>query len=228
MILLVTNNINLGRSFQKDLIQEGFKVSLIKDYKKVIPFLLKNPDYQMLILDMESQDDKTTEIFGKLKKYPELQYIPVICIIKKEMLVEQLIAFELGADEFIFFPYTTTELQLKIRSIHRLLDLQNQLHEKESILNSLRHTQSILVTLSHYINNSLTPLYSMVQVMDKNNPDDADRLMEFSRRTVDFIKKVLLTLNNLIQSGELKVVQDGIYKNLMLDIEKELKNLQKK
>jgi DNA-binding response OmpR family regulator len=228
MILLVTKNINLGRSFQKDLNQEGFKVSLIKEHDKVIQFLLKNPDHQMLTLDLESLDDKTTEIIGKLKKYPELQYIPVICIIKKEMLVKQLMAFELGADEFIFSPYTTTELQLKIRSIHRLLDLQNQLLEKESLLNSLRQTQSILVTLSHYINNSLTPLYSMVQVMDKNNPDDAERLMKFSRRTVDFIKKVLLTLNNLIQSGELKVVQEGIYKNLMLDIEKELKNLQKK
>ncbi len=226
MILLITDNTELANSFRNDLHQEGFGVDLLKDHNQVFTKLYQNPDYHMVIFDLESTKNDTSKLFEKLKKDPKLKYIPLICIVQKNMVVEQLIAFELGADEFIYVPYTTPELQLKMRAIQRLLDLQNQLKEKENQLNALKQVQRILVTLSHYINNSLTPLYTMVQMMNENNPDDAQRLKEFVTRTVEFINKVLRTLNNLVQSGEMKVVQQGVYKDLMLDIEKELKSLQ--
>jgi len=135
-------------------------------------------------------------------------------------------AFEFGADEFIYVPYTTPELQLKMRALQRLLELQDRLREKENQLKALRQVQRILVTLSHYINNSLTPLFMLVQTMDEKSPEDARRLKDFVFRTVQFINKVLLTLNNLVQNGELKVLTEGVYKNLLLDIESELKKLQ--
>lgn len=226
MILLVTNNKEIAKSIINDLEQEGFKVKLLENRQNLILLLHQKPEFNMVILDMQSLGSKVNELFQKIKSDESLSHIPLICILKKDLVLEQLIAFELGADEFIFVPYTTPELQLKMRSIQGLLDLQKQLREKESRLNSLKQTQKILVTLSHHINNSLTPLYSLIQVMDENKPEDAKRLKDFSQKTVDFIRKVLLTLNNLVQSGEMKAVQQGVYRDLMLDIEQELKKLQ--
>lgn len=226
MILLVSEDHDFAESFVKDLEQEGFQVELEPRFDNVIPHLYHKLDYRMIIMDMLNTDTMPLDLCQRIKRDQQLKYKPLICVVNKEMIAEHLVAFELGADEFIYVPYTTPELQLKMRSIQRLLDLQKNLEEKESQLNSLRQAQRILVTLSHYINNSLTPLYTMVQMMNEKDAEDALRLKDFAKRTVEFINKVLLTLNNLVHTGEMKVVQGGVYKDLLLDIESELKKLQ--
>ncbi|HFE62979.1 hypothetical protein B1H10_05935 [candidate division KSB1 bacterium 4484_188] len=226
MILLASKNSELSNSFIKDVEHEGFPVVWLEDLGQVITRLYQNKEIRMVVIDLESYHTEVNKFFRMMKKDANLKYIPLICMVKKDMIVEHLIAFELGADDFLYLPYTSPELQLKMRSIQRLLELQNQLKEKESQLKALRQAQSILVTLSHYINNALTPLYTFVQMMNEKNPDDAHRLRIFARRTVEFINKVLKTLNDLVQSGEMRVIKDGAYKNLMLDIESELKKLQ--
>ncbi|MFZ0391581.1 MAG: hypothetical protein WAN36_14065 [Calditrichia bacterium] len=227
MILLASQNRQLCKEFESELRQEGFSVDPVYDYDEVFIHLYQNKSYRMILLDMEGDDGKVSRLCQKIKQNPETRFIPLICIVQKNSVVEHLVAFELGADEFIYVPYTTPELQLRLRSIQRLLNMQEQLNEKENQLKGLKQTQQILVTMSHYLNNSLTPLYSLVQLMDEDNPEDVRRLKEVARRTVEFINKVLASLNKLVKSGELKVIQEGVYRDLMLDIEKELKNLQK-
>ncbi len=226
MILLVTQNQSLAESFKVDLNQEGFQVEVLNDYEQAFFKLYTDSKYRMVILDLEGVEKKAAEVCERLKSEPNLKHIPLICIVQKDLFLQHLTAFELGADEFLYVPYTPPELQLKMRSIQRLLDLQNQLIERENQLRALKQVQRILVTLSHYINNSLTPLYTMVQMINEKDPDDAIRLKNFVKQTVEFINKVLRTLHNLVQSGEMKVVKEGAYKDLLLDIEKELKKLQ--
>lgn len=225
MVLLVSQNASLAKSIKRDLVHEGFTVELLLDFEKVLFKLHGNPKYQMILLDFEGCTNGASDLCQRIKKDPYLRFIPLISLLKEDQIVEQLIAFELGVDEFIYLPYTTPQLQLKMRSIQRLLKLQNQLKERENQLNALQQVQQILVTLSHYINNSLTPMYTLVQMMNEKDPHDSLRLKKIARRTVEFISKVLVTLNNIVQTGEMKVVQDGVYKNLLLDIESELKKL---
>ena len=182
--------------------------------------------YLMVVLDLSTINTKTRDLLTTIKKDPVMRYIPLISMVNKEDMVDQLLAFEQGIDDFLYVPYTTIELQLKIRAIKRLLELQNKLQEKESQLESLKQVQQILVTLSHYINNALTPLYTLVQMVNESDPEAAKRLKDFAGLTVEFIHKVLKTLNKLVQTGEIKVVRDGVYKNLLVDIEMELKQLQ--
>ena len=114
------------------------------------------------------------------------------------------------------------ELQMKMRTIQGLLDLQGQLKEQESKIKTLHQTQKILVTLSHYINNTLTPLYRLVQITNEKMPTEAKKLKESTTHTIELIKKVLIALNNFVQTGEFKLVEKGIYRDLMIDIKKEL------
>lgn len=227
MLLLISNKKEFTDSFVTDLKREGFSIEIRKKTKDIGTFLHRRSDIRMLIFDLESIGNRASEIFKRIKQDPQLNLIPIICIIKKDLILEQLVAFELGADDFIFIPYNTLELQLKMRSIQGLLNLQSQLREKESRLKALNHTQKVLITLSHYINNSLTPLYSLAQAANNSCTEDHVRLKETSIHTIEFIKKVLSALNNLVHSGEMKIVKQGIYKDLLLDIENELKNLQK-
>jgi len=224
MLLLISTNTEFANSFVTDLNREGFSVEIRRKTKDIRTFLHLRKDIQMLILDLESIGNKTSEIFQRIKQDPKLNLMPIICIIKRDLFIEQLIAFELGADDFIFIPYNTLELQLKMRSIQGLLNLQSQLKEKESRLKVINHTQKVLVTLTHYINNSLTPLYSMAQAPHDTCSEDHKQLKEQSVHTIEFIKKVLSALNNLVQSGEMRVVKQGVYKDLLLDIESKLQN----
>ncbi len=227
MILFASENEQVGQSFVQDLEQEGFQVKWFASYQDIISELYQHLNtYDMIILDMASNVEATTDLCQKLKSHSQFKLKPLICLVQKDYVVEQLIAFELGADEFIYVPYTSVELQLRMRMFRRLLELQKELEEKRNQLKAIKQIQQILVTLSHHINNSLTPLYTMVQIMNEKNEEDARRLKEFAINTVKFTNKVLRTLNELVQSGEMKVVQEGVYKDLLLDIEQELKKLQ--
>ncbi len=227
MILLLSRNNELTSSFLTDLRQEGFSIEKSGKTKDIGTFLHKKPEIQMIIIDLENLQNEATGVFHRIKQDPQLHLTPIICIIQKDLILEQLIAFELGADDFIYYPYTTLELQLKMRSLQGLLNLQSQLKEQENRLQNLRQTQRVFVTLNHYINNSLTPLYSLVQTVNEESLDDLLQLKYTSQHTIEFIKNVLNTLNNLIHSGEFKSKKNGIYRDLILDIENELRNLQK-
>jgi response regulator RpfG family c-di-GMP phosphodiesterase len=227
MILLLSRNNELTSSFLTDLRREGFSIEKRGKTKDIGTFLHKKPEIQMIIIDLENLQNEATGVFHRIKQDPQLHLTPIICIIQKDLILEQLIAFELGADDFIYYPYTTLELQLKMRSLQGLLNLQSQLKEQENRLRNLRQTQRVFVTLNHYINNSLTPLYSLVQTVNEESLDDLLQLKYTSQHTIEFIKNVLNTLNNLIHSGEFKSKKNGIYRDLILDIENELRNLQK-
>jgi DNA-binding response OmpR family regulator len=225
MILLLSKNKILADSFVQDLKQEGFVIKNLRCFTNLPTVIRSLPDSKMIILDLESLGNISSKVFQELKSDPELKYMPLLCITRKDRVIEQLIAFELGADDFIYFPYNTIELQLKMRSVQGILDLQNQLKEKEGKIQALRETQKILVTLSHYNNNSLTPLYTLVQFLDESNVREVIEVKETVTKTVEFIKRVLTTLNNFIQSGEYKVMREGTYQDLLIDIKKELEKL---
>ncbi|RMF60152.1 MAG: hypothetical protein D6748_04725, partial [Calditrichaeota bacterium] len=73
-----------------------------------------------------------------------------------------------------------------------------------------------------------TPLYFAVQVMDETSLEDARRVKKTAWDTVEFISKVLQSLQKIITSEQLKLVKEGVYKNIMFDIEKELNQLLEK
>jgi DNA-binding response OmpR family regulator len=222
MILLISKNTKLSQSFVQDLEQEGFPVKISSDLRDIRTTVHKYTECRMIIVDLECLGNNAHDILQQIKEDPLLKYKPVICIIRKDLVLEQLIAFESGADDFIYFPYSTLELQLKMRTIQGLLDLQSQLKEQENKIKTLQQTQRILVTLSHYINNTLTPLYNQVQITDETIQEDSKQLKDSTKDAIELIKKVLNALNNFVQTGEFKLVDKGIYRDLMIDIEEEM------
>lgn len=224
MFLLLSKNKARADSFVKDLQQEGFPVQISDDISDIRTTIHRYPECQMIIVDLEFLGSNAHDILLQIKEDSQLKYKPIICIIRKDLVVEQLIAFESGADDFIYFPYSTLELQLKMRTIQGLLDLQSQLKEQESKIKMLHQTQKIMVTLSHYINNTMTPLYSLAQMTNAMVPAESKELKDSTIHTIELIKKVLIALNNFVQTGKFKLVEKGIYQDLMIDIEKNWKN----
>ncbi|RMF56498.1 MAG: DNA-binding response regulator, partial [Calditrichaeota bacterium] len=187
MILLLSNNPDTAQRIKEDLQPEGFDLTIVDDFLAAIITLKKENRYRILLVDFEYDKHDVLEVMQKIKRDGELKHLPLICIVDRSRMVDQLMAFEMGADDFIYIPYSTVEIQLKIRSLQRLIDMQNELVQKDTQLQQLKNAQRVVVTLSHYINNALTPLYFAVQVMDETSLEDARRVKKTAWDTVEFI-----------------------------------------
>lgn len=226
MILLLSENTRVAEMIQADLATEGFSVEIIDHYAEAFLKLNQNGQYQIILLDFKYTRCDPFEICTKFKNDPRQKFLPLIGIVDKERFVDQLLGFEQGADDFILTPYSPLELQLKLRSIKRMIEVRKQMQKQEMQLENLQNIQRIMVTLNHYVNNALTPLSFAVQFMEQiPNEANAARLTNIAKDTVDFISRVLQSLQALLDSGKAKVTQDGIYKNIMFDIEQELNRL---
>ncbi len=228
MILLLSDNQNTAKTIQTDLSKEGFAVDVLDDFTRAFMQLNNQPDYNMILLDFEYTKHDVFDICDKIKKNPTFKFLPLVCIMDKNRFVDQLLAFEMGADDFIFVPYNALEMQLKMRSIQRIIDLQNQIQQKDAQLENLKNIQRIMVTLNHYINNALTPLYFAIQIMEDDQKEDTERIRVIAKDTVEFISKVLQSLHKIVQSGKIKILKEGVYKDIMFDIEQELNRLLEK
>ncbi len=224
MIILITQDTELARAITVPLEFEGFKILQKKNAQDAMVEIFQNSKIDTIIFDYQQA---STEIanYLKIKKLENGKHVPLVAIIAKKLLAEQIALFEQGVDDFIFTPFNTIELQMKLRSIQRLISLTQTLKDKEIQLENFKNITRIIGTLNHYINNALTPLYSFAQIANPQNPDDARRLKELTEETASFIGKVLIALRNMTQHQELKVIQEGVYQDIMFDIEKELNQL---
>lgn len=225
MILLLSDNQARYHPIQQDLSREGFEVHVAHDFSRALLELDTNPNYQLILLDFDFSGHDVFDICQKLKRNSTMKFLPLVCILDKSRIVDQLMAFEMGADDFIYMPYSSVEIQLKIRSIQRISELQRKLRQKEDQLEKLKNIQQIMVTLNHYINNAITPLSFAVQMSDDAAAGDEQRVVEIARDTVAFISKVLQCLHEIVQSGKIRVLKEGVYKDMLIDMEQELKTL---
>lgn len=228
MLLLLSDNAETAVKIQEDLTREGFVTEVVSGFAEALIKLNSEAIYQLVMIDFDYSGQDVFEICQKIKSSPAQKIIPLVGILNRSRVADKFLAFEMGVDDFILMPYSPLEFQLKIRSLHRITELQMKLQQKEDQLENLKGIQHLMVTLNHYINNALTPLYFAVQMADEKSEEDARRIRTIARDTVEFISKVLQTLQQIVQSGKIKVIREGVYKDLMLDIEQELDSLIKK
>ncbi len=225
MIILITQDADLARRIQTPLEFEGFDVLQKGTARDAQIEIFQNDRVVTIIFDYQQAASEGIHNYLKIKELENGKFVPLVAIIEKNQMAEQITLFEMGVDDFIFLPFNTIELQMKIRSIQRLISLTQSLKTKEAQIENFKNLNRVIGTLNHYINNALTPLYSLAQMTNPENPQEARRLKELTEETAAFIGKVLNALRNMTQQRELKVVQEGVYQDVMFDIEQELNRL---
>ncbi len=228
MILLISQNKKIATETRQGLVNEGFQVDHIEQLDRAYAHLVEKSSYDLLLVDFDGEGYERFEICQRIKRLPGCEALPILGILPREKMVDQIMAFEMGVDDFIFMPYTQLEIPLKIRAVERMGKMRLELQRKKLQVEHLKNAQRIMVTLNHYINNALTPLYFAVQIMDMQQGDEAERLRDIARDTVEFTSKVLQSLHQIVQRGKIQVLKDGVYKDIMIDIERELQTLLKK
>ena len=115
MKLLVVDDELLIRNVIKEYaVYDGYKVLEAGDGNEAISIVEKNPDIDLIIMDimMPKLDGYSAckEIF-KIKKYP------VIMLSARKEEFDKLLGFELGIDDYVTKPFSPKELMARVKAI---------------------------------------------------------------------------------------------------------------
>lgn len=72
-----------------------------------------------LIVEDQLTDMRATDVLKRVREKPETRSKPVILVSGQNDEVDRVLAFELGADDFVAKPYSPRELALRLRAVLR-------------------------------------------------------------------------------------------------------------
>lgn len=125
-ILLVDDEARLRKLVADFLCREGYAV-VEAENGKVALSLMETDHFDLVILDVMMPEHDGWTVCREIRKKST---IPVIMLTAKSEEIDQLFAFELGADEYITKPFSPKVLTARVNALFRRLD-----REKTPILN---------------------------------------------------------------------------------------------
>jgi len=112
-IAVVEDEIMVAEELAAMLEKEGYVVSLLSDFSCISETLLADPP-DLLLLDINLPERSGFSICREIKNKSS---IPVVILTSRDQLRDELLALELGADEFITKPYRKERLLARIANV---------------------------------------------------------------------------------------------------------------
>lgn len=73
----------------------------------------------LIVLDLELRRPRGPEVLRRLRRDPTTERLPVLALSEQQDEIDRVLAFELGADDFLAKPYSRRELALRVRAVLR-------------------------------------------------------------------------------------------------------------
>jgi DNA-binding response OmpR family regulator len=114
-VFIVEDNFDLRRVIKSELIKYDFKVVETDDFKNIIEHIESaNPDLILLDINLPYYDG-----FYICRSLRKKNNIPIIIISSRDTTMDQVMALELGADDYITKPFSMEIVIAKIKAILR-------------------------------------------------------------------------------------------------------------
>lgn len=227
-VLLITTDDEKIDKVKEILTPEGINVFPYRKIETVKKLLDIDPNFALIIFDYLDNKAEVDEAIKQIRQNLRFYNTPIVLLITEDNLIDSLISAEVGADDCLSLSSAPTLLQLRMRILLGLTESRNKLETKEQELHAIKAFEQITVTLSHYINNAITPLMLTIPPDDKKIDDpDIVTFVNSTKKTINYIKNVIDVLLDLTETGKANVVKNGLYRGLLIDMEKKLRELQK-
>lgn len=115
------------RVLQAYLSKWGYEVVVTRDGQEAWNILQQESAPKLAILDWMMPAMDGIEVIRRLRQDPERPYIYVLLLTAKGQKQDIVWGLETGADDYLTKPFDAHELQARIRTGKRILDLQDQL-----------------------------------------------------------------------------------------------------
>ena len=120
-ILIVDDEEDIGELISLVLSKEGFD-TVVKNNAKVALEEIENNKFDLILLDIMMPDMSGTELCSKIREKVECS---IIFVSAKNDILDKMLGYELGADDYITKPFDKTELVLKVKSHLRMKKRNN-------------------------------------------------------------------------------------------------------
>ena len=111
-ILIVDDENDIAELISDILQDEGYETFIANDGKGAIE-LVKNEDFDLILLDVMMPDISGTEVCANIRN---ITSCPIIFVTAKTQLVDKLVGFEVGADDYITKPFINEELIARVKA----------------------------------------------------------------------------------------------------------------
>jgi DNA-binding response OmpR family regulator len=117
-VLIVDDDPDIQRLVTYNLSQAGFQVQSASTGQTALDSVQKQaPD--LIILDVMMPDVDGMEVCRTLRQRENSRRIPIIMLTARGEEIDRVVAFELGADDYVMKPFSPRELVLRVKSIFR-------------------------------------------------------------------------------------------------------------
>lgn len=115
-VLIVDDEVDISELISLILKKEGIDSKIINNPLEV-PELVKKEKFDLILLDIMMPELSGTELCSKIRDDVDA---PIIFISAKSELIDKMLGYEIGGDDYITKPFDNTELLLKVKSHLRL------------------------------------------------------------------------------------------------------------
>ena len=117
-ILIVEDEPDLQAVLEHNLRREGMRTATASRGSEALELARRQPP-DLVLLDLMLPDLSGTDVCRELKRDPTTAHASVIVLTARGEEVDRVVAFELGADDYVVKPFSLRELLLRIRAVLR-------------------------------------------------------------------------------------------------------------
>ncbi|NDU91267.1 MAG: response regulator transcription factor [Ferrovum sp.] len=115
-ILIVEDDLTLGKAMSASLTHAGFAVDVAGNVKDAL-HLLAAENFDAIVLDLGLPDRDGYDIVRQLRQSGRL--LPVLILTARDAVEDRVQGLDLGADDYIVKPIAMAELQARLRALIR-------------------------------------------------------------------------------------------------------------
>lgn len=123
-ILIVEDESSIAELIKYNLIKNDFIVNCVPDGLNIIENIIEF-NSELVLLDLMLPEKDGFEICKELSENEHTKNIPIIIISSKSREFDKVLAFQLGADDYICKPFSIKEIIARINAVFRRMDKLN-------------------------------------------------------------------------------------------------------
>lgn len=114
-ILIASSDDAIGPVLERALTQAGYVVTLVREGQAALELLSDGRLPDLFLLDLALPDIRGAEVCRTLRAEKATRALPIVVVTSKDSEMDRVVAFELGADDFVGAPFSVREVVLRVR-----------------------------------------------------------------------------------------------------------------